>query len=55
MLSTLLMPDACSIGPVGAGKVVGGGPSNIIHSKQGSEDLRIKRKIEMFLKLNLSL
>lgn len=47
----MLMPDTCSIGPVGAGKVVGGGPSNIIHNKQ----LRIKRKIEMLLKLNLSL
>lgn len=48
---SVLMPNPYPIGPVGAGKVVGGGPNNIIHSKQ----VRLKREIKMFLKLNLSL
>lgn len=51
MFGTLLMPNPYPIGPVGAGKVVGGGLDNIIHSKQ----VRIKREIKMILKLNSSL
>ncbi len=51
MFSNLLMPNPSPIEPVEAGKEVECGPNNIIHSKQE----RIKREIEMFLKLNLSL
>ncbi len=51
MFSNLLMTNPSPIEPVEAGKEVEGGPNNIIHSKQ----VRIKREIEMFLKLNLSL